>query len=59
MKSENLLLSGEDLSLLDSDELNNFVNYLDDNGFEVVLQYNVNGTDDPPVAVEFFLARTR
>ena len=31
----------------------------DDNGFDVVLQYNVNGTDDPPVAVEFFLARTR
>ena len=31
----------------------------DDNGFDVVLQYNVRGTDDPPVAVEFFLARTR
>ena len=31
----------------------------DDNGFDVVLQYNVNGTDDSPVAVEFFLARTR
>ena len=30
-----------------------------DNGFDVVLQYNVNGTDDPPVAVEFFLSRTR
>ena len=31
----------------------------DDNGFDVVLQYNVRGTDDPPIAVEFFLARTR
>ena len=31
----------------------------DDNGFDVVLQYNVRGTDDPPVAVEFFLSRTR
>ena len=31
----------------------------DDNGFDVVLQYNVRGTDDPPVTVDFFLARTR
>ena len=31
----------------------------DDNGFDVVLQYNIRGTDDPPVAVEFFLSRTR
>ena len=31
----------------------------DDNGFDVVLQYNVRGTDDPPVAVDFFLSRTR
>ncbi len=36
MKSENLLLSGEDLSLFDTDELSNFVNYLDDNDFEVL-----------------------
>ena len=31
----------------------------DDNGFDVELQYNIRGTDDPPVAVEFFLSRTR
>ena len=30
-----------------------------DNGFDVELQYSVRGTDDPPIAVEFFLARTR
>ena len=30
-----------------------------ENGFDVELQYSVRGTDDPPVAVEFFLARTR
>ena len=30
-----------------------------DNGFDVELQYSVRGTDDPPVAVEFFLSRTR
>ena len=30
-----------------------------DNGFDVELQYSIRGTDDPPVAVEFFLARTR
>ena len=31
----------------------------DDNGFDVEMTYEVQGTDDPPVAVEFFLARTR
>ena len=30
-----------------------------DNGFDVELQYSVRGTDDPPIAVEFFLSRTR
>ena len=30
-----------------------------DNGFDVELQYSIRGTDDPPVAVEFFLSRTR
>ena len=33
--------------------------YFTDNGFDVELQYSVRGTDDPPIAVEFFLARTR
>ena len=30
-----------------------------DNGFDVELQYSLRGTADPPIAVEFFLARTR
>ena len=33
--------------------------YFQDNGFDVELQYSIRGTDDPPVAVEFFLSRTR
>ena len=33
----------------------NFTDY----GFDVELQYSVRGADDPPIAVEFFLARTR
>ena len=31
----------------------------DDNGFAVDMTYQVRGTDDPPVQVEFFLSRTR
>ena len=31
----------------------------DDNGFDVEMTYEIRGTDDPPVAVDFFLARTR
>lgn len=31
----------------------------DDNGFDINMQYNIRGTDDPPVAIEFFLSRTR
>ena len=32
---------------------------MDDNGFDVEMTYEIRGTDDPPVAVEFFLSRTR
>ena len=31
----------------------------DDNGFDVVMTYEVRGTDNPPVTVDFFLSRTR
>ena len=31
----------------------------DDNGFDVDMTYEIRGTDDPPVTVDFFLARTR
>ena len=31
----------------------------DDNGFDITMTYSIRGTDDSPVAVEFFLARTR
>ena len=31
----------------------------DDNGFDVELTFDIRGTDLPPVAVEFFLVRTR
>ena len=31
----------------------------DDNGFDVEMTYEIRGTDDPPVTVDFFLARTR
>ncbi len=31
----------------------------DDNGFDVHMNYVIRGLDNPPVAVEFFLARTR
>ena len=31
----------------------------DDNGFEVEMTYSIRGSDDPPVTVDFFLARTR
>ena len=31
----------------------------DDNGFDVEMTYEISGTDDPPVTVDFFLARTR
>ena len=30
-----------------------------DNGFDVEMTYRIQGTDDPPVAVDFFLSRTR
>tara|TARA_Y100000589_G_scaffold8747_1_gene7448 strand:+ start:189 stop:581 length:393 start_codon:yes stop_codon:yes gene_type:complete len=30
-----------------------------DNGFDIELQYAIKGRDDRPVAVEFFLERTR
>ena len=31
----------------------------DDNGFDIDLVYEIRGSDEPPTAVEFFLARTR
>ena len=31
----------------------------DQNGFEVEMTYEVVGSDDPPIAVELFLSRTR
>ena len=31
----------------------------DQNGFEVELTYEIVGSDDPPIAVELFLSRTR
>tara|TARA_B100001996_G_scaffold1609_1_gene1489 strand:+ start:73 stop:465 length:393 start_codon:yes stop_codon:yes gene_type:complete len=31
----------------------------DDNGFDVEMTYSIRGSDNPPTAVEFFLARTR
>ena len=31
----------------------------DDNGFDVEMTYKIRGLDNPPVAVDFFLARTR
>ena len=31
----------------------------DDNGFDVELSFEIRGSDLPPVAVEFFLVRTR
>ena len=31
----------------------------DDNGYDVEMTYVIRGTDQPPVAVEFFLERTR
>ena len=31
----------------------------DDNGFDVVMTYEVRGTDNPPVTVDFFLTRNR
>jgi len=31
----------------------------DDNGFDVEMTYEIRGTDNPPVTVDFFLARTR
>ena len=31
----------------------------EDNGFSVELTYSIRGSDDPPVTVDFFLARTR
>ena len=30
-----------------------------DNGFDVEMTYIIRGSDEPPIAVEFFLARTR
>ena len=30
-----------------------------DNCFDVEMTYRIQGTDDPPVAVDFFLSRTR
>ncbi len=32
---------------------------LDSNGFDVEMTYEIRGSDNPPTAVEFFLARTR
>ena len=32
---------------------------LDDNGFDIQMTYVIRGTSNPPVAVEFFLSRTR
>ena len=31
----------------------------EDNGFSVELTYTIRGSDEPPVTVDFFLARTR
>ena len=39
-------------------DLNVFPDY-NDNGFAVEMTYEIKGTDDPPVQVEFFLSRTR
>ena len=39
-------------------ELKCIPNY-NDNGFDVEMTYIIRGSDDPPVAVEFFLSRTR
>ena len=38
--------------------INAIPNYAD-NGFDVEMTYEIRGTDDPPVTVDFFLARTR
>ena len=39
-------------------ELNVIPNF-DDNGFDVEMTYSVRGSNDIPVTVDFFLARTR
>ena len=31
----------------------------DDNGFDIEMTYEIRGTNNPPVNVDFFLARTR
>ena len=42
-------------------DISNIVCYINDadNGFDIELQYTIKGRDDRPVAVEFFLERTR
>ena len=37
----------------------NVVPSYEDNGFSVELTYTIRGSDEPPVTVDFFLARTR
>ncbi len=32
---------------------------MDDNGFDVEMTYEIRGLDNPPITVDFFLARTR
>ena len=44
---------------LSRDEIKELVIDRDDNGYDVEMTYVIRGTDLPPVAVEFFLERTR
>ncbi len=37
----------------------NAIPNFDTNGFDVEMTYEIRGSDDPPVTVDFFLARTR
>ena len=37
----------------------NCIPNLDENGFDIDMTYSIKGTDQPPVTVDFFLARTR
>ena len=43
------------ISIVTLDVLPNY----DTNGFDVEMVYKIIGSDEPPTAVEFFLARTR
>ena len=43
------------IGILSLEDIPNF----DENGFDVEMTYEIRGTDNPPVNVDFFLARTR